>query len=134
MKNENKLIYYGIIFYFLYVHTYNIIGNLLIISVLIMRWNIHFIPLLLLLLIVCLSILFYRAKKFPEIRIWFVITVVFLSIVVKVFNLPERFYLTGGNPYYSTEMQSVILNYILTCGVVNIVVFIAISYFKYLKS
>ena len=134
MKNEHKLIYYGIIFYFLYVHTYNIIGNLLIMPVFILQWNIHFIPLLLLLLIVCLSILFYRAKKFPEIRIWFVIAVVFLSIVIKVFNLPERFFLTGGNSFYSPEIQAVILNYIQTCGVVNTVVFITISYFKYLKS
>jgi len=134
MKNNNKFIYYGILFYFLYIQIYSALASLLISPILIMQWNIHLIPLLLLLLIVLLSILFYRIKKFPKIRIWFILLVVFISTVVSFFNLPERFYLLGGNSLYSAKIQSSILDYILYCNVVNTVVFLSISYFKYVKN
>jgi hypothetical protein len=134
MKNNNKFIYYGILFYFLYIQIYSALASLLISPILIMRWNIHLIPLLLLLLIVLLSILFYRIKKFPKIRIWFILLVVFISTIVSFLNLPERFYLLDGNSLYSAKIQSSILDYILYCKVVNTVVFLSISYFKYVKT
>lgn len=132
MKNENKFIYYGILFYFLYTQIYKTISNVLISPILSMQWNTHLIPILLSLIIILLSVLFYRIEKFPKIRIWFVLLVVFLSIVVSFFNMPDKFYLSSSNSVYSTEKQSMITNYILICRVINTILFLAISYFKYL--
>lgn len=134
MKNENKYIYYGIVFYFLYIQLYSILAGLLISPILVMRWDIHLIPLFLLLFIALLSILFYRIKTFPTIRIWFILLVVCISTVVRFLNIPGRFYLLGGNSLYSTEIQSTILDYISYCSTLNTIVFLAISYFKYVKS
>lgn len=133
MKNENKFIFYGILFYFLYIQIYKIISSILISPILSMQWNIHLIPVLLSLIIILLSILFYRIKKFPKINFLFILLVVLLSILVSFFNIPNKFYLLGGDSVYSIEIQSVIINYILICGVINTTIFLTISYFKYLK-
>ena len=133
MKNENKLIYYGILFYFIYVQIYSIISEVLISPILSMQWNIHIIPILLSLVIILLSVLFCRAKRFPRIKIWVVLLVVLLSVMFGVFNIPAKFYLSASNPVYSIEEQSMITNYILICKTLNTIVLLAISYFKYLK-
>ena len=133
MKNENKLIYYGILFYFIYVQIYNIISEVLISPILCMQWNIHIIPILLSLVIILLSFLFCRVKRFPRIKIWVVLLVVLLSVMLRLFNSPAKFYLSGSNPVYSIEEQSMITNYILICKTLNTIVLLAISYFKYLK-
>ncbi len=133
MKNENKLIYYGILFYFIYVQIYSIISEVLISPILSMQWNIHIIPILLSLVIILLSVLFCRAKRFPRIKIWVVLLVVLLSVMLGVFNIPAKFYLSASNPVYSIEEQSMITNYILICKTLNTIVLLAISYFKYLK-
>lgn len=131
---KNKFIYYGILFYFLYNQTYSIISDILILPILSMQGNIHLIPILLSLVIILLSVLFYRITKFPKIRIWLILLVIFLSVVVSFFNIPAKFYLSGINSAYSTEKQSMITNYILTCKVINTIVFLAIAYFKYLTA
>ena len=133
MKNENKSIYYGILFYFLYTQIYSIIVNVLTLPILCMQWNIHIIPILFSLVIVLLSVLFCRAKRFPRIKIWVVLLVVLFSVMLKLFNIPAKFYLSCSNPVYSIEEQSMITNYILICKTLNTIVLLAISYFKYLK-
>ena len=131
MEKENKFIYYGILFYFLYTQIYSVLASFLILPVLIMQWDIYLIPLFLLLFIALLSILFYRIKKFPKIRLWFLLLVIFISIAVSFLNIPERFYLLGGNSVYSTKIQSAILDYISYGRTLNAIIFLAISYFKY---
>jgi hypothetical protein len=106
---------------------------MLILPILSMQWNVNLILILLLLLIASLSILFYRIKTFPKIRIWFILLVASLSIVFSFFNIPDKFYLSGVNSGYDLETQSVIVNYILTCRVINTIIFLTISYLKYLK-
>jgi hypothetical protein len=132
MKNENKFIYYGILFYFLYTQIYKTISSILISPILDMQWNINFIPIMLLLLIVLLSVWFYKIKLFPNIRIWFILLVVFFSILVSFLNIPNKFYLSSSS-VYSIDKQSLITNYILTCRTINTIAVIAIAYFKYLK-
>jgi hypothetical protein len=134
MKNENKPIYYGILFYFLYIQIYKIISSVLISPVLIMQWNIHLIIVLLLLLVISLAVWFYTIKQFFKIKLWLIFSVIFLSISVSFLNIPDKFYLSGGNSvFYSIDKQSMIANYILICRVVNTIVFLTITYFKYLK-
>ena len=130
---RNKFIYYGILFNYLYIQIYYILSEVLILSVLIMRWDFHLIPLFLLLFVAIFSILFYRIKKFPIIRFWFIFIVVLLSTARSYFNLPYRLHLLGENTLYSTEIQSALLDYILYCRVTNTIVFLAITCFKYVK-
>jgi hypothetical protein len=133
MKNENKFIYYGILFYFLYTQIYKTISSILISPILIMQWNVIFIPILLILIILLFSVWLYKKEKFPKIKLWFVLSVLFLSITVSFFNIPDRFYLSGINSDYTIKQQYTITNYILTFKTINTLIFIAISYFKYLK-
>lgn len=134
MKNENKFIYYGILFYFIYIQIYEIISSILIWPILSMQWNIYLIPILLSLIIISLSIIFYRINKFPKIRIWFILLVILLSILISLLNIPNKFYLLGGDSVYSVKTQSSITNYILICRTINTIVFLSVSYFKYFKS
>jgi len=134
MKTKNRYIYYGILFYFLYTQIYTIISSLLISPILNMKWSIHLIPIIFSILIIVLSLGFYRIKQFPILKIWYILLVVLLSISVSFFNLPEIFYLSGSNSVYSLEQQSIITNYIFTCKLINTVVFLIITYFKYSRS
>jgi hypothetical protein len=103
----------------------------LISPVLIMQWNIHLNIILLILFIISLAVWFYMIKQFFKIKLWFILLVVFLSISVSFFNIPDRFYLSGDNSaFYSIDKQSVITNYILVCRVINTIVFLSITYFK----
>ena len=133
MKNENKFIYYGILFYFLYIQIYKTVSGALILPILIMQWNVFSIPILLTLIILLFAVWFYKKEKFPKIKLWFVLLVVLLSIAVSFFNIPERFYLSGNNSNYSVEQQYSITNYILTFKTINTLIFMVIVYFKYLK-
>jgi|BioPla2DNA2_1021312.scaffolds.fasta_scaffold66086_2 RsiW-degrading membrane proteinase PrsW (M82 family) len=133
MKNENKLIYYGILFSYLYFQIYSITSKVLISPILYMQWNVHLVPILLSLIIMLLSVWFYKVKNFPKMKLWFIILIVLLSIFVSLFNIPNRFYLLGGNSIYSIKTQSTVINYILICGVINTSIFLVISYIKYLK-
>ena len=129
---KNKYIYYGILFYFLYIQIYGIISRVLTWPVLSMQWNVHLVLILPLLLIIVLSVLFYRLKEFPKIRLWFILLVIFLSVVITFFDIPNIYYMSAYS-VYSFEEKSIITNYIQTCRAVNTIVFLAIAYFKYLK-
>lgn len=131
--SDNKLIYYGILFYYIYIQIYGILSNLLISFVLIMQWSVLLIPLFLLLFIVLLSTLFCQIRKFPKIRVWFILLILFTSIAVTFFNIPSRFYLLGENSPYNAKIQTTILDYISYSRALNTIVFLAISYFKYIK-
>lgn len=137
MKNENKFIYYGIIFYYLYFQIYGIFSEIFFSLVLIFRWSVHFIPLFLLLLVAILSILFYRIKKFPTIRIWYIFIALFFSSLAIVFSshaiLSSWSEDSQYSLYYSTEIRPNIRDYTIICGVVNTIVFLCISYFKYVN-
>ena len=129
MKNKN--IYYGILFYFIYTQIYETISSLLISPILIMQWNIHLILILLLFLILILSIWFYKVEKFPRIKIWLILIVVCCSILVKFFNIPTGLYLSNNNYVFNLEKQSLITNYIQLCRIINIIIFLGITYLKY---
>ena len=130
-KNIN--IYYGILFYFIYIQIYQIVSKILISPILSMQCAIYLIPILLSLVVIILSVIFYRIKEFPKIRIWHLLLVFLLSTLITFFNIPGRFYLTGINSTYSAEMQSTIPTFIQIAGTINTVVFLVISYFKYWK-
>lgn len=132
MENKEKLIYYGILFHYLYNQIYYILSEGLILAVLGFQWNIHLIPILLVLFTAIFSILFYRIKKFPEIRFWFFFIVIVLSYARTYFNLPYK-HLLGENSLYSEEMRFKILDYIYYCRTFNTVVFLMITCFKYVK-
>ena len=126
-------IYYGILFYFLYTQIYGIICSLLVSPILIMQWNIYLVPIFLLLFTTLLSIWFYRAKKFPKIKIWFILLIVILSIIISFLNIPSWFYLFDYNSAYTIEKRSMIMDYILYSESINLTLFLVISCFKYLK-
>jgi|GEM_PF-2019412 len=132
MRNIN-FIYYGILFYFLYSQIYEIVSSMLIIPILYFEWSIHIIPIILMLLIVSFGSWFYRMQKFHRISFLFILTIVFLSLLVSYFSIPERFYLVRGNSLYDVNQQSVITNYISICRVINTLVIITISWSKYRK-
>ena len=130
---KNKYIYYGILFYFLYIQIFNISSSLLITPILIFQFNIHLILILLFIYIVLLSFLFYRFEKFPKIKIWFIVLIVIVTTLISFFNIPEKFYLTDTYFLYVLEKKSMIMNYILICKTINTIVFLVIAYIKYLK-
>lgn len=93
---KNKYIFYGIIFYYLYIQVYSIVCKLLVWTVLIMQLNIYFIPVILSIVILIFSFWFYKIEHFPPIKIWFILFVVLTSITLNFLNFPERYYLQGG--------------------------------------
>lgn len=133
MKKENKFIYYGILFYVVYTQIYVIISSVLISPFLILKWNIYVILTLLILPITLLSVMFYRIKKFPRIRLWFILLLIFLSTMLNFFEIPHILYLSSADSLYSLKEQYAIFDYILTCKAVNIIVFIVIAYYKYFR-
>lgn len=135
MKNENKYVYYGILFYTFYLQIYFVVSEVFFLPVLIFRWNIHFIPLFLLLLVAILSITFYRIKNIPILNVWFILFISFLSSVIYTFTLKYRFYLLDRDPLYdSPEILPTITNYLSECNSFNIFLFLCISYYKYIKT
>lgn len=138
MKNEDKLIYYGILFYYIYIQMYMTFSEVSLLLVLVFRWSIHLIPLFLLFFIAILSILFYRIKNIPIINIWIILLVLFLLSAVSAFGLPYRHYLLDGDDtlyslYNSAEIRSAISDYTSICKEVNIFAFLGVSYLKYVK-
>ena len=132
---KNKNIYYGILFYFLYLQIYGIISCLLILPILSMNLSIHLVLILPLLFVIILSIWFYKLdEQFPKIKGWFILLVVLFSMAVNFLNLPDRFLSFGDDSVYRNTDRAMIMSYITTCKAILLIAFITISYLKYLKA
>lgn len=132
-KLENRNLYYGIFFFFLYGQVYSILSRVLITPIWVMHWNIHFIGILLLSLIALMSVWFYRIKEFPKLNVWFILLVVVVSVAVNFFNFPDSFLFFDDSSVSRNEVRSLLINYITGSSTVNLIVFLAIAYSKYSK-
>lgn len=132
MIRENKSVYYGILFYFLYTQLYKVISHLLIAIVLTMQMNVVFIHIFILLLILSLSACFFCKKSFFSIRIWLIILLILSSVLISFFDIPNRFYLYNNLEYNEGE-RYLIMKYTLIYGFINTLLFLIIAYWKYKK-
>ena len=132
MVKENKFIYFGILFYFVYSQLYKVISHLLVAIILTMRMNIVFIHVFVLLFILLLSSWFYFKKEFFSIKIWFIALLVLVSVSISFFDIPNRLYLYNNLEYSEVE-RHLIMNYTLIYGFINTLLFLVIAYYKYKK-
>ena len=133
MVKENKFVYFGILFYFVYSQLYKVISHLLVAIILTMRMNIVFIHVFVLLFILLLSSWFYFKKEFFSIKIWFMALLVLVSVSISFFDIPNRLYLYNNLEYSEVE-RHLIMNYTLIYGFVNTLLFLVIAYYKYKKT
>ena len=133
MVKENKFVYFGILFYFVYSQLYKVISHLLVVIILTMRMNIVFIHVFVLLFILLLSSWFYFKKEFFSIKIWFIALLVLVSVSISFFDIPNRLYLYNNLEYSEVE-RHLIMNYTLIYGFINTLLFLVIAYYKYKKT
>ena len=133
MVKENKFVYFGILFYFVYSQLYKVISHLLVAIILTMRMNIVFIHVFVLLFILLLSSWFYFKKEFFSIKIWFIALLVLVSVSISFFDIPNRLYLYNNLEYSEVE-RHLIMNYTLIYGFINTLLFLVIAYYKYKKT
>ena len=133
MVKENKFVYFGILFYFVYSQLYKVISHLLVAIILTMRMNIVFIHVFVLLFILLLSSWFYFKKEFFSIKIWFIALLVLVSVSISFFDIPNRLYLYNNLEYSEVE-RHLIMNYTLVYGFINTLLFLVIAYYKYKKT
>lgn len=133
MVKENKFVYFGILFYFVYSQLYKVISHLLVAIILTMRMNIVFIHVFVLLFILLLSSWFYLKKEFFSIKIWFIALLVLVSVSISFFDIPNRLYLYNNLEYSEVE-RHLIMNYTLIYGFVNTLLFLVIAFYKYKKT
>ena len=133
MVKENKFIYFGILFYFVYSQLYKVISHLLVAIILTTRMNIVFIHVFVLLFILLLSSWFYFKKEFFSIKIWFIALLVLVSVSISFFDIPNRLYLYNNLEYSEVE-RHLIMNYTLIYGFINTLLFLVIAYYKYKKT
>jgi hypothetical protein len=79
------------------------------------------------------SVWFYRINQFPPIKIWLILLIFLIPIFIKLIGFPELYFLRGENSYYTIKEQSLISNFMLISSSINTIIFIVISYIKYLK-
>lgn len=133
MVKENKFVYFGILFYFVYSQLYKVISHLLVAIILTMRMNIVFIHVFVLLFILLLSSWFYFKKEFFSIKIWFIALLLLVSVSISYFDIPNRLYLYNNLEYSEVE-RHLIMNYTLIYGFINTLLFLVIAYYKYKKT
>ena len=133
MVKENKFVYFGILFYFVYSQLYKVISHLLVAIILTMLMNIVFIHVFVLLFILLLSSWFYFKKEFFSIKIWFIALLLLVSVSISFFDIPNRLYLYNNLEYSEVE-RHLIMNYTLIYGFINTLLFLVIAYYKYKKT
>lgn len=133
MVKENKFIYFGILFYFVYSQLYKVISRFLVAIILTMHMNIVFIHVFVLLFILLLSSWFYFKKEFFSIKIWFIALLLLVSVSISFFDIPNRLYLYNNLEYSEVE-RHLIMNYTLIYGFINTLLFLVIAYYKYKKT
>lgn len=133
MVKENKFVYFGILFYFVYSQLYKVISHLLVAIILTTRMNIVFIHVFVLLFILLLSSWFYFKKEFFSIKIWFIALLLLVSVSISFFDIPNRLYLYNNLEYSEVE-RHLIMNYTLIYGFINTLLFLVIAYYKYKKT
>ncbi len=133
MKKEHRFIYYGIIFLFLYLKIYSIIGSWLACLILSLKGSIFLIPIGLGILIIGLITIFCTFKSFPKLRLWVILIVILLLIITNILFIPSKYYL-GGHSLYTLEERTLITSFILYSDVVNTVLIILVSCIKYFKA
>ena len=133
MVKENKFVYFGILFYFVYSQLYTVISRFLVAIILTTRMNIVFIHVFVLLFILLLSSWFYFKKEFFSIKIWFIALLLLVSVSISYFDIPNRLYLYNNLEYSEVE-RHLIMNYTLIYGFINTLLFLVIAYYKYKKT
>ena len=133
MVKENKFVYFGILFYFVYRQLYKVISRFLVAIILTTRMNIVFIHVFVLLFILLLSSWFYFKKEFFSIKIWFIALLLLVSVSISYFDIPNRLYLYNNLEYSEVE-RHLIMNYTLIYGFINTLLFLVIAYYKYKKT
>ena len=133
MVKENKFVYFGILFYFVYSQLYKVISRFLVAIILTTRMNIVFIHVFVLLFILLLSSWFYFKKEFFSIKIWFIALLLLVSVSISYFDIPNRLYLYNNLEYSEVE-RHLIMNYTLIYGFINTLLFLVIAYYKYKKT
>ena len=133
MVKENKFVYFGILFYFVYSQLYKVISRFLVAIILTTRMNIVFIHVFVLLCILLLSSWFYFKKEFFSIKIWFIALLLLVSVSISYFDIPNRLYLYNNLEYSEAEWH-LIMNYTLIYGFINTLLFLVIAYYKYKKT
>ncbi len=133
MVKENKFVYFGILFYFVYSQLYKVISRFLVAIILTMGMNIVFIHVFVLLFILLLSSWFYFKKEFFSIKIWFIALLLLVSVSISFFDIPNRLYLYNNLEYSEVE-RHLIMNYTLIYGFINTLLFLVIAYYKYKKT
>ncbi len=132
MKNENLFIYYGILFFFLYLRVYLIISNIITSLILILNWNIFIIPISLSLLILGLFVGFYKLKSFPKINLWIILIIMALAVIGNGIFLPSVHY-NGTYSVYNEEERKMISSFIRCFHDISTTGIIIISYLKYYR-
>jgi hypothetical protein len=132
MKNETNSIYYGILFYWLYTTIISMTEDVIILPIIIIKWNIYLIPIILSMLLMSLSIWFYKKKQFPNVKLWFLLVVFILSTLMFKFDVPNRFFSNGVSEYSDSEELMIVNTRSYFIGI-NTLIFLAIAYFKYWK-
>lgn len=133
MVKENKFVYFGILFYFVYSQLYKVISRFLVAIILTMGMNIVFIHVFVLLFILLLSSWFYLKKEFFSIKIWFIALLLLVSVSISFFDIPNRLHLYNNLEYSEVE-RHLIMNYTLIYGFINTLLFLVIAYYKYKKT
>ena len=133
MVKENKFVYFGILFYFVYSQLYKVISRFLVAIILTTRMNIVFIHVFVLLFILLLSSWFYFKKEIFSIKIWFIALLLLVSVSISYFDIPNRLYLYNNLEYSEVE-RHLIMNYTLIYGFINTLLFLVIAYYKYKKT
>ncbi len=124
---QNSNIYYGILFYFVYIRLFQIVTDLIVMPVFCFNLNVTIIPIALTLMILLFNFVYLKMKKFPRLLIWIVLILVY-SVVKLLFNIPTRFY-----PYSDSEKAWAIQS-IYICTGIHTFVFVVLSCIKFIKS
>jgi len=127
---KNVSFYQGILFYFLYLHLYYIVSNLIAGLLLSQQSNIYLLAVLLPLLAIGLLFLFYYLKKNITIRWWMLLVILFLHLAITFLSVPGRYYI-GMDSIYSIDDRAVIRNTIYLCQSAFLLGIVTISYIKY---
>ena len=129
LKKEHY-IYYGVLFFFLYLNIYHIISRCLVCGILSLEANIFLIPVALGVLILGLLTIFCSFKTFPKIKLWVILIVVGSLAITNLLFVPSNYYLRADSLYSLGEKES-ITSFITYCDAINNVAVIVAAYIKY---
>jgi energy-coupling factor transporter transmembrane protein EcfT len=128
LKTEEKYLFYGILFLFVYNRLFIICNDLISSLILVCQWNAYLVPIALLLLCTIFLLFFLKLKDYPKINFWLIIGVILVPIAINFFMLPNRYYF-----YYSAEDQKMLFDCRILINGINTYILVFIVYFKYYR-